>query len=501
MRIVLSPEQMRDLEARYFSASGVASIDLMETAAARLAAALEARAPQGPVYFACGTGGNGGDGLAAARLLAARGFAVKILLPAPVKSGDARENLRRAEEAGLSVSGPEAWADLPEPALWCDALFGIGLTRAPEGEAAALIVRMNASDAPVIAADVPSGLDAGTGRAFSPCVRAVETVTFQCLKAGHVLADGLDMCGRLTVADIGIPPALLPEDAIRLIEPEDVSRLLRPRPRNMHKGTAGQLLLVAGSFGMAGAAAIAANAALRTGTGLVTIACPGSIVPILQVLAPCATCLPLPEADGALSRDAVEPLKAAFAGKTAVAIGCGLSRRADKGVVRAVLECGLPAALDADALNLIAEVPELKALLGARHIVTPHPGEAARLLGRASSDPLTGAAQLRALGATAILKGATTVIAGNRVYISAAGTHGMARGGSGDALLGVMGALLAEGLHPDVPTADRMALTAALACQLHGLAGEAAAARHTARAMTAMDLAHSLEDVFRAYDR
>ena len=412
MRPVLTPDQMRALEQRYFAESGAASIDLMETAAARLADALAAWRPEGPVYFACGTGGNGGDGLAAARLLKQRGFAAEVLLPESPHNADACQNLERALAADVPVHGTEAFDALPEPALWCDALFGIGLTRAPVGEAARLIARMNASPAPVVAADVPSGLDARTGCAGAVCVRAAETVTFQCLKTGLVLADGLDCCGQLTVADLGISEEWIAPDATREIEPKDVAGLLRPRPRNMHKGTAGQLLLVAGSFGMAGAAAIAANAALRTGVGLVTVACPGSIVPVIQTLAPCATCLPLPERDGALSAEAADPLKGALSGKSAVAIGCGLSRRASKEVVRVVLESGLPAALDADALNLIAEVPGLKALLGPKHVVTPHPGEAARLLGWASSDPLTGAARLHALGPVAILKGASTVIAG-----------------------------------------------------------------------------------------
>ena len=499
MRVVLTPDQMRAMEQRYFNETGVPSLDLMETAAKQLADRLYCRSDGGRVYIACGTGGNGGDGLAAARILRSRGVEAEILLPEPPKSDDAKKNLERAREAGVPVHGAEAFEALPEPELWCDALFGIGLTRAPAGEAARLIGRMNASAAPVVAADVPSGLDARTGCAHPACVRAVETVTFQCLKTGLVLADGLDCCGEVTTVDIGIPEALLPGDAARLIEPEDVARLLKPRPRNMHKGVAGQLLLVAGSFGMAGAAAIAATAALRMGVGLVTIACPGSIVPILQTLAPCATCLPMPEYDGALSAEAAGPIKDALFGKTAVAVGCGLSRHASKEVVRVVLESGLPAAIDADALNIISATPELRALLGPRHVLTPHPGEAARLLGRASSDPFTGARQLRELGATAILKGASSVIAGEGCYISAAGTQGMARGGSGDALLGVLGALLAEGVNPCVPEAERLTVAAALACQIHGLAGEAAAAAHTARAMTSMDLAHSLEKVFCAY--
>ena len=527
MRIILTPEQMRRLEARYFERfspkpcglrrtarrplrgpsanriqsqrSRVTSIDLMERAAEALADAVRARMQGGSAYFACGTGGNGGDGLAAARILCRQGVHAEILLPGPPRSADAIENLRRAREAEVPVREAD-FSALPEPDIWCDALFGIGLSRAPEGGAAELIRRMNASPAPVLSADVPSGLDAETGRAFSPCVRADETLCFQHLKTGHVLGDGPDMCGRVRVADIGIPEALLDEDAALLMEPEDLARLLRPRPRNLHKGSCGHLLIVAGSFGMAGAAALCASAALRTGVGLVSIACPASIVPILQTLTPCAMCVPLAESDGALSRDGVDALRAALAGKSAVAIGCGLSRRADAEIVRAVLESGLPAAIDADALNLISESPALKSLLRPWHVLTPHPGEAARLLGKMPENPLAGARALRDLGAVAVLKGACSAIAGpSRLYLSAAGTSGMARGGSGDVLTGILGALLAEGVHPELPEMEKYALTAALACQLHGLAGEAAAARHTARAMTAMDIAQSLGEVFRQH--
>ena len=261
----------------------------------------------------------------------------------------------------------------------------------------------------------------------------------------------------------------------------------RPRRRNSYKGNYGHLLIVAGSRGMAGAAAICAQAAMRAGAGLTTVACPESILNIIQTLAPCAMALPLPEENGALSERAVPELKAAMAGKTCVACGSGLSRRCAPEVVRAVLESELPAVLDADALNLISQDTALQALLGSRHIITPHPGEARRLLGRELTDPISDACALRRMGPQAVLKGASSVIAaGNGVYISASGCAGMAKGGSGDALTGMTGAILAQGVPPET--------AAYVASQLHGLAGEAAQEEFGERGMLATDLVEMITE-------
>ena len=498
MKTLITPEAMRKLEAAYFREKSVLSIDLMERAAAAYSAAIEEKFGRGRVCFVCGSGGNGGDGLAAARLHVSRGIPAEIILAAEPKTPDAIENLRRAAEAGVPVHAADELDSLPEPDVWGDAIFGIGLTRAPEGVPAQLIRHMNASPATIAAADVPSGLDARTGKALDPCVRADLTVSFQHAKTGHYLADAFDVCGEIRAVGIGVTDDIPVTESAQMIEASDIKKLLKKRPRNMHKGMAGHLLLVAGSFGMAGAAAIAANAALRTGAGLVSIACPVSIVPILQTLAPCAMCIPLPEIDGALSAEGAEILRGAISGKSAVAVGCGLSRRAAPEILRAVLESGIPAVIDADGLNILSEYADLRSLLHKNAILTPHPGEASRLLGFFPADPVSAAAKLHAeTGAAVALKGTATVIAGKNLYLSAAGTSGMARGGSGDALTGITGALLAEGI--DAPEDTRIGLTAALACQIHGLAGEAAAKKHTARAMTAMHLVECLGEVFRQY--
>ncbi len=489
MRTVLTADQMRRLEAECFK-RGMPSIEAMERAALAVAETLSQRLPpRALVHFACGPGNNGGDGYAAARLYAARGGrSVVISLGEEARlKGDALLNCVRAHET------PRVWfreAEAPgeRPDAWVDAMFGIGISR-PLDERSAVLARRMAADrrlgSLVVAVDVPSGLDANTGRALGEAVVADVTVTFEYLKGGHVLSAGPEYCGEVVVAPIGLDGEV--PDAARLIEAGDLRGALPRRSRETHKNTFGHLLLVAGSVGMAGAALIAARAALKSGVGLLTIACPASVVPILQLGAPNAMCAPLPEENGAISGDALPVLLEQLRGKTAVAVGPGLSRRAHPGIVRLALESGLPAALDADALNLLAENPDLKALLKPHHVLTPHPGEAARLTGEKPSDLIAGARALRALGATAILKGPTSAICGEALYLSMSGSPGMARGGSGDALTGILGALLAQRLPPEK--------AAWVADELHGLAGERAAALHGVVSMGAMDLVDCLEEV------
>jgi len=396
---LITPAQMRDMEQRYFAETGTPSLDLMERAARALADGILARWGRGlRVAVACGPGGNGGDGYACARMLREAGCDCALFPARPPRTPDAVANRRRALDAGLREYAPDQAMEPPQ--VWVDALYGTGLSRPPEGDAASLIERMNADRAGgsrVVAVDIPSGLNGETGAALSPCVSADVTLTFQFAKTGHWLADGLDLCGEIEVTDIGIPGRFFPGDMVRLMDAGDARDALPPKPRNAHKGSNGHLLIVAGSVGMAGAAALCALAALRGGAGLVTVACPASILPILQTLAPCATGVPLPESGGAIAPEAEAAVAALLPGKSAVVCGCGLSRRAAPGVVRALLEAGVPALFDADALNLIAASPALKGLLRPHHLITPHPGEATGLPGRRLSDPLADALGLSGL--------------------------------------------------------------------------------------------------------
>lgn len=501
MKPLISPKVMRECEAAWFRRTGVPSLAIMERAAEALAACVRENAPAGSsVFIACGTGGNGGDGLALARLLA-DDYRCLAVAPGPPAHPDAVTNLGRALKAGVAVAER---APGERPDVWVDALLGTGLSRAPEGAAAALIRRMNGDrrlGSFVIAADIPSGLDGATGRAYPDCIAADVTVTFHRIKTGLVLADGLDARGRLATADVSFDGGSFGPDDALLLEAEDLARHLPPRSRNVHKGSLGHLLIVAGSRRMAGASALCAMGALRSGVGLVTVACPASIMPVLQGLAPQAVYVPLDERDGVLSDAAARQLEPVFAGKTAAAVGCGLGRMASPEVVRAVLESGLPAAVDADALNIISDHPRLSRLLRPCHVLTPHPGEAARLPREASpeaepmgglfaQDPLRRARALAGLGAAVLLKGASTVIVGgDEAYVSASGCSGMARGGSGDILTGILGAFLAE------PSDRTPALSAALASEVHGLAGERAQARYGSRGMNARDILEFLPEV------
>ena len=487
---LISPQDMLACEKHYFETSGIPSIDVMERAAAALSGTALARFPEAKkVFIACGPGGNGGDGYACARLLREKGRDCRLFAASEAKSPDAVENARRAQACGMEIADFPPESEIPD--LWIDCLYGTGLSRAPGDASAALIRRMNADrerGAAIIACDIPSGLNGCTGAAYDPCVQADITVSFQLGKYGHFLQDGLDMCGEVIIADVGFPSSIFPENTPSLLLPEDIKPLFTPRKRNIHKGSCGHLLIIAGSFGMAGAAALCARAALRSGAGLVSIACPESIVPILQTLAPCAMCIPLPE------KGASSVIREALAGKGAVAVGPGVGRGADPEIIRAALGCSLPAAIDADALNIIAASDELKSLLGPMHVITPHPGEAARLLGRKCADPIADARELARTGAAVILKGASRVICNsNETCISASGGCGMARGGSGDILTGILGALLAEN------SARTPLQSAAAACEIHGLAGEAAQRKYGPRAMNSADMLEFLPEVFNAY--
>ena len=503
MKPLITPAQMRAMEQRYFTEAGVPSIDLMERAARSLNVAIARHYKlDRTVYFACGPGGNGGDGYACARMYAKIGGRCALFPAAPPKTPDAIANRERALAMGIPELDPDA--DVPAPEIWVDALYGTGLSRPPEGPAADLIRRMNADrlrGAKLVAVDIPSGLNGATGAAFDPCVEADLTVTFQFEKTGHALADGLDRCGGIEIEDIGIPGAFFPEAMAQLIEPADVAALLPRKPRNAHKGSNGHALIVAGSAGMAGAAALCARSALRSGAGLVTVACPASILPIVQTLAPCAMAIPLPEADGAIAPEAVAVLKPALAGKHALACGCGLSRRAAPAVLRMLLESGIPALFDADGLNLIAADDALKALLRPHHLITPHPGEAARLLGRPIADPLADALALAGLGCQALLKGATTVIpVGGVPWLSASGCAGMAKGGSGDVLTGLAVGLMAQCTASGTSlSGEALAKCAAMASEIHGRAGELAQQSLGVRGMCASDLVDALPQALLGY--
>jgi len=510
MRLVTAAE-MRAIDRAAIEECGVAGRDLMERAGAAVARAAHAYlAPKGRVVAACGSGNNGGDGYVAARRLCAEGVDARVVSFAPPESlrGDALAVREAAERAGVPILDeppPEALEAGPGDVI-LDALFGTGLSRAAEGAPALAIARIEVlrqRGAKVVAVDVPSGLSADTGRPLGPCVHADATVTFGFHKRGLVLHPGPAYAGEVLLVDIGLPAratAAVPVGCELLTE-EGVRALLPARPPETHKGQAGRLLVVAGSPGRSGAAHLALLGALRGGAGLVTLASRGEVLPYALAGRPEAMSVALP-GEGALGADDLDALLAAAKGVDALVVGPGIPRGPETGaLVRSLVEgAGVPAALDADALTALAEGPGGAAGLRARVVLTPHPGEMARLSGRTvaavQADRIGLAVEAAgAWGCVVVLKGARTVVAAPGVppAIVPTGNPGMASGGTGDVLAGLVGALLASGLSPFA--------AARVAAFAHGAAGDLAAERFGERGLLASDLADELGPVWARWDR
>lgn len=495
MKRTITPAEMQAMERRFMRDTGYPGLLLMEHAALALLNALaEMAPPNGRVLFVCGSGNNGGDGLALARLWRQRGGESVVWLTVPSESlpSDARTNAAALSGWDVPVHIIEETLPIPEgTSAVVDALFGTGLSRPMEGIAALLIKAVNESGLPILAVDIPSGIDGGSGHVQGVAVQATRTVAFHRPKPGHYLFPGRLYAGVLDIADIGIPGAWDGVQGHTVLEPEDLPALLPRRALDAHKGDNGHVLLIAGSLGMAGAAAFSAMAAGYAGAGLTTIACPESILPTLQALVPGAMAVPLPEAEGQLAENAAERIAALLPGKTCLALGPGLGR--GSGVAKALqpaFESELPKVMDADALYALGMNP----MLPKHALFTPHPGEMRRLCGAENTEDITSQPVQRAAGfvsgtdAVLLLKGATTVLARDgEVALNITGTPGMAVGGSGDVLTGILAALLAQGL-------SRWD-AARVGALLHGMAGRDAAGEKSRIGMTAPDLAHAIPQV------
>ena len=507
MRIATA-SQMRELDRITIHERGVPSTDLMERAAEALAGAaleLAGGAPGRAVCF-CGPGNNGGDGVACARLLLEAGLEVRCVLVGQ------REKLTpdtRAMEARLAAAGgrlePFAPND-PDFAVWCleadvmvDAIFGIGLNSDVRGDALTAIHMMNTCDIPVVSADIPSGVETDTGRVLGAAVRADRTVTFTLPKAGHFVGKGGLCTGRLTVADIGIPAELVDgEDyPVRTVEPADVS--LPVRARDAHKGDFGKVYILGGSVGYTGAPVFAARAAVRSGAGLVTVGVPAPAWPVVAAKLDEAMPHPLPAGkEGQLSLEAWEAAFARLSVCGVCLIGPGLGRgNGVSAVVRHLLtEIHIPVVLDADGINALeGHIDVLDSREGLLTVLTPHDGEFARLGGDLSDGDRLGAARAfaQAHGCCLVLKGHCTVTAfpDGSAYLNTTGNPGMAKGGSGDVLAGLILSLLGQGLPA------RQAVP--MAVWLHGAAGDLCAGEIGEYGMTPSDLIAALPRVIRQH--
>ena len=457
---LVTAASMKELDRRATSEFGLPAAALMEAAGHALAAMAGCRR----VLVLCGGGNNGGDGFAAARHLMAGGVEVRVATTSEPTVEPALSQMAALRRAGCEPV-PFMAGLLQSADLVIDALVGVGAHGALRAPLAAVVEAINASGVPVLAADVPSGLGAG-----GPCVRAARTLCLGGTKYECVTRP--ELAGEVSCDPLGIPPAawhgLSPD--LGLLEPGDIH--LPHRPGGGHKGTFGTVVVVAGSPEYAGAGLLAAHAALRSGVGLTFLAtsAPGLAGRIPEVIV----------------RDFDEDL---LHGADAVAIGPGLGRSpaAVETLSRVLSAWRGPLVMDADALNLSKAIPS-----GA--VITPHPGEAGRLLGISAADVerdrLAAVQRLAAMGGVAVLKGAHTLIAtGERIFVNSTGNDGMGKGGTGDVLTGLLGGLLAQGM------AAAQAVPAAV--YIHGLAGDLAAARLGKRAMAAGDLIGSFGEAFR----
>lgn len=506
MRSVMNAQQMREVDKYMIETLQIPSLVLMENAAmgtARLV--MEKKKDPCVVHVFCGTGNNGGDGLACARILLARGYDAYVAIVGSPQNltEDAAANYAFFEhfpDRILSVSSIEdlyGWR-VPKADVIVDAIFGVGLSREVLGVHADVIASINSTQATRISVDIPSGVDADTGRILGTAVHADATATFQYPKVGHFLYPGREYTGQLRVVPIGIDKGVEDVVASRMVayESDDPDVLIPLRNPDSNKGTYGRLLLLAGSRGMAGAAVMCARSAYAAGAGLVAVGAPWAVVDVMQNAVPEATCVLLPEEEGRLFSGSANAVEYAAEGKTAMVVGPGLgSGKGLKTLVSEILTTyQICRVVDADALNALDK--DLKVLAHVRGdvVFTPHPLEFARLLGtelRSVQDhPLELAtAFAQKCRVTLVLKGATTIVAGpdGDISLIAAGSPGMAKGGSGDVLAGVIGGFAAQG----VPGYD----AAVLGAYLCAMAGERAATLHGEYSSSPMDTIEELGGV------
>jgi hydroxyethylthiazole kinase-like uncharacterized protein yjeF len=481
------------------------TLTLMENAGTCVVNAIEERLGNPKdlkVFVLCGKGNNGGDGFVVARLLMERGCAPRVLLFSREQDivGDAATNLERLKTLRNSpavITTEKDWADFscdPDAAIVVDALFGTGLTRPVEGVYRAVIEGLpdRFPDATVVAVDIPSGLSADTGDVIGPAVQVDFTVTFTALKPCLVFPPAHRFAGDIIVSDIGNPVELIlaPEHNLNLIGADTFPDALHRRGEDTHKGDYGKVLIAGGSRGKTGAASMAGQAALRSGAGLVTVATPASCLPIVASSMPELMTEPLEETPaGSIANVSITPL---LQGKTVVAVGPGLGTHSDtRAFVRALVQtAAIPLVIDADGLNAFADHKgELRGNEGRPIVITPHPGEMSRLIDRDTTFVNANRVAVARDLATrqnlhVILKGFRTVVAipDSTVFINTTGNPGMATGGMGDILTGMLAGIIAqEGLG----TFQQRIL---FAVHLHGLAGDLAAEEIGEEPLVATDL-------------
>ncbi len=506
---VLNARQMREADKRAIEEIGLPSLVLMENAGRQTVAAMEAMyadLTERHVGIVCGRGNNGGDGFVVARTLAQRGVDVSIFLIGRVGDvrGDARTNLEILGRMGLTVvevGDSGAWelhfSELSDCTLIVDAIFGTGLNAPVSGLIESVVADINASGIPVVAIDLPSGLSADSHEPIGPCIDAGLTVTIAAPKLPLVLPPAETHAGDIVIADIGIPTEVidaLEGPRVELLTRAAMRELITPRTPDSHKGDYGRVLLIAGSRGKTGAAHLAAVGALRSGAGLVTVATPTSALNVVAALGAEYMTEPLDEAVNGLDADNIDHLLEIARDVVAIGPGLGQAEGTREFVKQFVERATMPLVVDADGLNAFASEPDrLSGREGRDLIITPHPGEMARLVGMSTDEVQASRLEIARNFAVAhhvyvVLKGHRTLIAtpDEKVFINPTGNPGMATGGTGDVLTGMIAAWLAQLL--DAEAACKLAV------YLHGMAGDLAEADEGEVSMTAGDLAAHIGD-------
>lgn len=509
---VLNSEQMRKADKKAIEEIGIPGVVLMENAGRQVVESIEDLfKPSYPLAVAifCGKGNNGGDGFVVARHLSNRGHLPKVYLLGSREEakGDARVNLDIIMNMHINISEikeSDDWEDilkyLDDYDLIVDAIFGTGLSKPVGGFYADFIQYLNLSGVPIVAVDIPSGLSSDTGNIIGPSIEADLTVTFAYPKLAHILPPAEERVGLVVVADIGMPPEAVGdhEEIAYLIDKDSAYSLLPFRRAESHKGNYGHLLVVAGSVGKTGAAYMTGESALRVGAGLVTVATPVSLNPILEIKLTEVMTEPLAEtSQHTVSIKALERVLELAQGKDAIAIGPGLSQNDEtkKFVRELVAQTQLPLIIDADGINAFSSCPQALKTKEKTLIITPHPGEMARLIGAATADVQSNRLEVCRRFAMehniyVVLKGYRTVISSpaGELFINSSGNPGMASGGTGDILTGMLAGFLVQKMTP----IDALIL----GVYLHGLAGDIAAQELGVSSLAATDLLNYLPDSF-----
>ncbi len=489
--ILVTANEMQQMDRQTIESFGIPGRVLMENAgrgATRFFFEQFSDLKDKRIGVIAGLGNNGGDGFVIARYLAQSGIAVQVYLLAAGNrvKGDAAANLKLLKPLKIPVievpdenSFSAHQSDMADLDIWIDAILGTGLKSDVKGYFQTVIDFINALNKPVFAVDIPSGLNSDTGQPCGTCIRASATATFGLAKTGHITYPGASYTGALEIVDIGIPPYI-----IETVEPKQflltanlIKSYLTPRDEQAHKGTTGHLLVVAGSFGKTGAASMTSISALRAGAGLVSLAIGQSLNAVVETQMLEAMTVPLPESrDGILGESAFHVIKKLMPGKKCLAIGPGLGQASEtrKLVCQIIKESQIPVVVDADGINNLAGQVQILKNARVPIILTPHPGEMARLLdvtvSKIQQDRINCARSVAVdLKVHIVLKGARTVIAhpDGRIFINATGNAGMASGGMGDVLTGIIAGQIAQGFSPES--------AAHIGVYLHGAAADSLA--------------------------